>query len=363
LTPDVDDMLLQVVRLVQEAFGYYHVGIGLVEGDEVVYRVGAGVLWDDPQFHFEPSRLKVGKEGLTGWVAATGEPLVISDVSREPQYIRMEGTEARSELLVPIVVKGEVIGVLDVQSDHLNAFDDTDLAVLQSLAHQTSAAIENAQLYEQAQHTAVVAERSRLARELHDAVTQTLFSASLIAEALPAAWDSDPDEGRELLQELRQMSRGALAEMRALLMELRPAALIEADLSDLLHQLAEAASGREGLPVTVTIEGQCDLPPEIRVALYRITQEALNNVVKHAYASQVTVHLCCIPAVKGGGSQLVELCISDDGCGFDTKDVPSDHLGLDIMRERAQAIGATIQIESQSGRGTRVRVLRATDGQ
>jgi signal transduction histidine kinase len=359
LTLDVDQVLEQVVRLVQQAFGYYHVGIGMVEGDEVIYRVGAGELWDDPAFEFKPARLKVGREGLTGWVAGSGEPLLVPDVSLEPRYVWMQGSKSRSELLVPIAVKGEVIGVLDVQSDRLNDFDDTDLAVLQSLAHQIGAAIENAQLYEQAQEAAVVQERNRLARELHDAVTQTLFSASLIAEAVPDTWDNDPAEGRQLLEELRQLSRGALAEMRTLLLELRPAALVETDLSDLLRQLAEAATGREGIPVTVKVDGQCHVPTEVHVALYRIAQEALNNVVKHARASRATVILRASPAPSEWGAGKVELAIHDDGRGFDPDLTPPERLGLGIMRERAQAIGAELTIDSRPGQGTEVRVAWA----
>lgn len=361
LTPNTDQVLTQVVRLVQHALGYYHVGIGLVEGDEVVYRVGAGTLSDDPQFQIRPARLKLGEEGLTGWVAASGEPLLVPDVSQEPRYVWMEGSQTRSELLVPITVKGQVIGVLDVQSDHLNAFDDTDLSVLQSLAHQTGAAIENAWLYEQAQQVAVMEERQRLARELHDAVTQTLFSASLIAEALPASWENDAEVGRQLLRELRQLSKGALAEMRTLLLELRPAALVETSLRDLLRQLAEAATGRTGVPVTVSVQGECRVPADVHIALYRIAQEALNNVVKHSRATQVTVELSCSgPASRadgGEGQRRVELRVCDDGRGFDLQAAPSDRLGLGIMRERAQTIGATLTIDSQPGCGTQMVVV------
>jgi ligand-binding sensor domain-containing protein/GAF domain-containing protein len=144
---DVDEVLRQVIRVIQQAFGYYHVGIGLVEEDEVVYRFGLGNLWSDPDFNFSPARLKIGREGLTGWVAATGKPLSVPNVEEEPRYVGMLGSATRSELVVPIIVKERVIGVLDAQSDRLNAFDETDLMVLQALAHQAGAAIENARLF------------------------------------------------------------------------------------------------------------------------------------------------------------------------------------------------------------------------
>jgi two-component system nitrate/nitrite sensor histidine kinase NarX len=194
-------------------------------------------------------------------------------------------------------------------------------------------------------------ERSRLARDLHDAVTQTLFSASLIAEAVPASWEMDQQEGRQLLRELQQLTRGALAEMRTLLLELRPSALIETGLSDLLHQLGEAAAGRAGVPVSVAVSGDCFVPPDVHVVLYRIAQEALNNVVKHARASEVHLSLHCT-AVPDGGERRVELEVRDDGRGFDPEGVAPDHLGLGIMRERAETIGAQLQIETATGSGT-----------
>ncbi len=354
---DVEELLEQTARLIREAFNYYHVGFGLIEGDQVVYRAGAGVLWNDPTFQFRPVRLKVGQEGISGWVAATGEPLLVPDVRREPRYVELQGSSTLSELIVPITVKGRVIGVLDAQSDLLNAFDETDLTVLRSLALQVGAAIENARLYEHAQELAILQERNRLARDLHDAVTQTLFSASLIAEALPESWENDQEEGRQLLRELRQLSRGALAEMRTLLLELRPAALIESSLADLLHQLGEAVTGREGLPVNVAAEVGCKLPPDVHVALYRIAQEALNNAVKHSRASQVTVRLQCTAAdVERAREERAVLCVSDDGRGFDVNNVPPDHFGLSNMRERAQAVGATLTVESQPGHGTQIKV-------
>ncbi|MBE7552517.1 MAG: PAS domain S-box protein [Anaerolineales bacterium] len=207
----------------------------------------------------------------------------------------------------------------------------------------------------QTQRLAALEERQRLARELHDAVTQTLFSASLIAEVLPEMWERDPARSRRLLQDLKQLSRGALAEMRTLLLELRPAALREAKLGDLIRQLAEAFTGREGVPVTVELDRQGAFPGDMQVSLYRITQEALNNIAKHAGASRVTIQLQRTP---GGSGPLkrVELKISDDGCGFDPASVPLDHLGLGIMRERAEAIGATLDIISRPSRGTQIKV-------
>jgi PAS domain S-box-containing protein len=202
---------------------------------------------------------------------------------------------------------------------------------------------------EQRSAAAATAERERLARDLHDAVTQSLFSVSAIAEALPLVWERDQVAARQGLEELRWLTQGALAEMRNLLLELRPSALVEQSLEALLHQLAEAMAGRTRMPVTTEVTGDCVLPAAVRIALYRIAQESLNNVTKHARASKATIELCCEP----GNARL---CIHDDGRGFDPEQVEGGGLGMSIMRERAQAIAAQIGVDSQPGRGTRVQV-------
>jgi signal transduction histidine kinase len=203
------------------------------------------------------------------------------------------------------------------------------------------------ELTEKAAEAAVAEERNRLARDLHDAVTQTLFSTSLIAEVLPRLWSRNPEEGERRLNELRELSRGALAEMRTLLLELRPAGIAEAPIADLLQHLVESTRGRSRLPVHLEIEGEGVLPPQVKVTFYRIAQEALNNVSKHANADQVLVNLAF-------NEDIVALRVEDDGLGFDVDDVTADHFGLGIMRERAQSIGAEFRVLSEPGEGTKV---------
>ena len=207
-------------------------------------------------------------------------------------------------------------------------------------------------LSQKAAEEAVFSERNRLARELHDAVTQTLFSASLLAEVLPELFSLNPAEAARRLVELRQLTRGALAEMRTLLVELRPNALTDVPLPDLLRQLAEATTGRARLPVELRVEGQAVLPPDVQVALYRIVQEALHNVVKYARAGQAAVTLRL-------SAESVRLSIIDDGAGFDPGAIPAGHFGLRIMRERAESVGARLSIDSQPGEGTRIILVWA----
>jgi signal transduction histidine kinase len=207
----------------------------------------------------------------------------------------------------------------------------------------------NELLQQKAAQDAVVSERTRLARELHDAVTQTLFSATLIADVLPELWEMNLAEGRRRLAELHQLTRGALAEMRALLVELRPNALIEVPLPTLLRQLTEAITGRARINVQLNVDGQCKLPADVQVALYRITQEALNNIIKHSHATQAMVTLRL--------GETVRLTVADNGSGFDRSTVTADHLGLKIMRERAEAIGAKFSVYSEPGEGAQISVI------
>ncbi len=251
---------------------------------------------------------------------------------------------------LPLRIRDRVLGLVGIIGASGEEFSAEQIALFQSIADQMAVAVENARLYEQAEQVAAAAERTRLARELHDAVTQTLFSASLIADVLPRIWERDREQGRVRLEELRELTRGALAEMRTLLLELRPATLTESSLADLLRQLTQAIGSRSRLPVELTVTGERPLPPETQIALYRIAQEALNNIAKHAGASQVAMQLIF-------EAQAVRLTVQDNGRSFDTADIPPHSLGVGIMRERAQKIAADLTIHSQIGEGTTITVV------
>lgn len=258
-------------------------------------------------------------------------------------------------LSVPLFIREEIFGSLVFFFKDRRGFSEEDIQLAMSLGDQAALAIENARLRAESEQNAVLMERNRLARDLHDAVTQTLFSASLIAEVLPRIWQRDPEEGWRRLEELRQLSRGALAEMRTLLLELRPTALTESRLSDLLRQLGDAVSGRARVPVNLTVENEFALHPDVQVFFYRIAQEALNNILKHAGASKVDLLLQF--RESGADGRSVRLVIVDNGRGFNPTEVPPNHLGLGIMRERAQTINAELRVESAVGQGTTIEVL------
>jgi GAF domain-containing protein len=285
----------------------------------------------------------------------SAEVFVVNNAETDPsmasprmqEMIRKEGM--RSLVGAPIIVAGQPFGLFAVafSTPHVSSRDERRL--VHAIGQRAGVAIHNARLFEQAQQVATAEERQRLARELHDAVTQTLFSASLIAEVLPRLSERNPEEGRRRLEELRQLTRGALAEMRTLLLELRPAALMDTPFGQLLQQLAEASASRGSLQINVDAEGEGALPADIQIGLYRIAQEALNNINKHSGAKHVEIRY------RRRGSR-VDLRVSDDGRGFDTSSTPPGHFGLGIMRERARAIGAQLRIESRPDAGTRVDV-------
>ena len=197
--------------------------------------------------------------------------------------------------------------------------------------------------------TAVNDERNRIARDLHDSVTQTLFSTAAIADALPDVWDRHPEEARRGLADLRRLTKGVLAEMRTLLLELRPAAILEKNLGELLDQLADASVARTRVNVTTEITLEDPFPDEVQIALYRVAQEMLNNVVKHSKASHAKI------ALRKAENRVV-LAISDNGQGFDAQRLQSGGLGLVIMRERVASIGARLRIDSSPKHGTVVEV-------
>ncbi|MCX6047030.1 MAG: PAS domain S-box protein [Chloroflexi bacterium] len=297
-------------------------------------------------------------QSLPSQALGAGKPLVIADAEQDVA-ISTAGLSSietglatfgyRAYLVVPIKIKLEVYGALLLCYHQARHFSREAIELALSVGDQTALAIENARLHTQIEHAAVAAERNRIARDLHDAVTQTLFSASMIAEVLPRIWQRNQVVGQQKLEELRALTRGALAEMRTLLIELRPAKLAEIELADLLRQLADGVTGRARVAVTLFITGQAELPPDVKVAFYRIAQEALNNVAKHARAQNVQINLRCDP-------DLIDLFVADDGCGFRFETITPVNLGLSIMQERAEAIGATLSVESLLDEGTKIGV-------
>lgn len=287
-------------------------------------------------------------------MALTGEPVIISnfDLKNPPSELAAV-TGLRSYIGAPIFNENELMGFVSLQARPNNYFSANDGVKLLTFAKQAAIAMMNAKRYEQARELAAVNERQRLARELHDAVSQTLFSANVTAETILLNEDV-PQDLIPPLTRLSQLTRGALAEMRTLLLELRPDALVKADLVELLQHLLHTIAGRKNLNVRLINEFNGKLPPDVQIACYRIAQEAMNNIAKHARASYITIEL-------EGDSERVHLSIQDDGIGFEGLEQYGGHFGLQNIRERAAEINADVTIHSELERGTVVELVWIAD--
>lgn len=309
----------------------------------------------------------------TGQAVQESQPVTIIDIKEamknpslafDQEIIPLLNTLSQqygAVLAVPLIIKEKTTGSLTLYYTHSREFSQEDIDLAVAFCDQVALAIENARLHEKIQEEAVAAERNRIARDLHDSVTQTIFSASLIAEVLPTVWHRDLDEGEKALEELRQLTRSALAEMRTLLLELRPAELAETPLDDLLQKLGESVAGRLRNQVQMNLQPDVHLPLEVKLAFYRIAQEALNNLTKHSGADQVTITLTAVPSppeypTNGQPAyvQSATLQIQDNGCGFNPDAISSEHLGVGIMQERAANSQSRLSINSHTGRGTEI---------
>lgn len=349
----LDQLLVETARTIRESFGYHHVHIGMIEGDSIVFKTAdAGPPGDELFQHCEAVRLVVGKEGLVGWVAGNGESLLVQDVRKDERFIASKGDRTLSEAAIPIKIKGNVIGVLEAESDRVNGFDESDMVVLQSLADQVAIAIENARLYKQAGDLAALEERQKLARELHDSVSQALYGIGLGARTARTLLEREPAKAAEPLDYVLSLADAGLAEMRALIFELRPESLQTEGLVAALGKLVNALGARYQLEVRLEAGDEPDVAIEVKESLYRIAQEAMNNIAKHARANHVDVRL------THANWQLL-LSISDDGAGFDTSAEFPGHLGMHTMSERAKKIGGTFTIASAPNAGTQIQVTIA----
>jgi signal transduction histidine kinase len=282
-------------------------------------------------------------------VIESKQAVIISDLTSFTEQVgHTSFGRVGSAISVPILIAGAVTGFINLNSFRVQFFTSQHAENLQTFANQAAIAIQNARLFEQAQEAAALNERHRLARDLHDSVSQSLFSASIIAESLPRIWEQYPPKALPLVFDLHQLIKSTEAEMRVLLWELRPESLVTTTLDKLLTQLVTAVKSRTTMTIECKVERLRELPEEVRIAFYRITQEALNNIVKHSRATEANIYL------QGAGDKTT-LRIQDNGLGFSVDDV-SAGLGLGNMRERAEMIGASLELASQRGQGTEIIV-------
>jgi signal transduction histidine kinase len=356
-----EQLVANAAQVIHERLNYPHVVIPLMhagEPDYLLFRAHAGAYRDA----FEaPYQLPV-TQGVTGAAVTQRRVQLVNDVREDPRYVAPPvPIKVRSELAVPIVLGEEVFGCINIEG--LHPFDDDDVASVQIIADHLAVAIKNSRLSSEARQAAVMRERQRLARDLHDAVSQALSSISLMSQSLVTAWRRDPAEGERRAHRLEELARLAFAEMRALLRELRPTSNgmhspTSAGSDDVRNLGLKAALQRFASMVapqtpSIRLDFAAYRPqaPTLEEGLYLICREALSNSIRHSSAPRVDVH------AVAATDELV-ITVADNGAGFDPRllDIRSDltehGIGLHTMRERAESLGAVCEIRSQPGQGT-----------
>ena len=350
--PRLDTVLQQLADSARELVGARYAAIGVPDGDGGFSKfVTSGM---------SPAQLEALGElprthGLLGAMLESPEPFRTNDVQLDPRF---EGwppqhPSMHSFLGVPLVSKGEIVGALYLTEKHgrrRGSFSDSDQELAELLAAHAAVAVENARLHEEGRELTIVEERKRLARELHDSVVQTLHGIVLVAEGAARQSSNESRRAAQALQEVAQLTRDALADMRSMLFELRPASLEEHGLAEAVRKHVDVLARVHGVPVAVACAGGERLDAHTEQALFRIVQEALGNAVRHSACARVEVSVDV-------GAERTLVVVRDDGTGFDVGEARrrSGRLGLVSMHERAEAIGASLEIES-SPTGTRVRV-------
>lgn len=342
---EINELLSKVSELIKDTFNYYGVHIFLL--DEQKNQLIFNGKWEGKPYHFT---LDIGQDSLNGKAAFYNQAILANDVALEPSY-RMDDhyPETQAELVVPLRIGNRVIGTLDILSTEKNAFNPDDLLVVQSLGDQIAIAIENARLYDRSRELAVLEERNRMARELHDSMNQSLYSVILFTGAARNEADQVGSQAiQNLLERAENMAKQALKEMRLLVYELRPLELEEKGFLGALQQRLDTVEGRAGIDVELKINQQAPLPVYLEDALFRIVQEALNNIIKHSNATKVTIEMDI-------NEEACKMRIIDNGIGFDPASIQTRHgMGLLNMRERAEELGGKLFINSIPFQGTEV---------
>jgi signal transduction histidine kinase len=345
----VEPVLQRLVHAARDLVGARYAALGIPDGSGNFARFLTSGMTDEQIARIGPLPRT---HGLLGAMLSSHEPYRTRDIRTDPRFWGWprEHPTMMSFLGVPIAAKGTVTGAFYLtDKEGADEFTDDDQELIEMLAAHAAVAIENARLYERSRELSVVEERNRLARDLHDAVVQTLFSVVLTADAAALLVDRDPAGAKLELEQLRALAHDALRELRSLVFELRPADLEAEGLTTTLRKHAEVLSRVNEVAIEVRIEGELDVDSGRAVEVFRIIQEALNNALRHASAGGVTVSV----AHRDGG---LVAWVTDDGIGFDpdAPGVRGRRLGLTSMEERAAALGGTLRIDSAPGRGTTV---------
>jgi signal transduction histidine kinase len=346
----VEPVLQKLVDAARELAGARYAAIGVPDGDggfacfitsgmsdELVASLG-----DLPRTH-----------GLLGAILESPEPYRTRDIRQDPRFRgwwpRAHPSMA-SFLGVPIISRGTIAGAFYLtDKEDGETFSDDDEALITTFAAHAALAIENARLHERSRELSIVEERNRLARDLHDAVTQKLFGVVLAAESGTALLERDVHQAAGQLALVRDLAREAMEELRSVIVHLRPAALESEGLAVALDKHVDVLRRLHGLQIALEVHGDAPVPAAVEGDVFRIAQEALHNALRHARAVHIAVTLRCEPG-------RVQLTVGDDGAGFERDAVRPRSLGLTTMAERARAAGGTLEIDTAPGAGTTVRL-------
>jgi signal transduction histidine kinase len=346
----VEPVLQKLVDAARELAGARYAAIGVPDGDGGFGRfITSGMsdaliasLGELPRTH-----------GLLGAMLESAEPYRTEDIRQDDRFRgwwpRTHPSMA-SFLGVPIVSRGAIAGAFYLtDKEGAATFSDDDQALIETFAAHAALALENARLHERSRELSIVEERNRLARELHDAVTQKLFGVVLAAESGTALLERDVNQAGAQLALVRDLAREAMEELRSVIVHLRPAALEFEGLAVALGKHVDVLRRTHGRAIGLEVDGAAPVPAAVEADIFRIAQEALHNALRHARAEHIDVRLRCEPG-------RVQLAVSDDGDGFARDAVRSRSLGLTTMAERARAAGGTLEIDTAPGAGTTVRL-------
>ena len=359
----VEEVLQRLVDSARELAGARYAALGIPDGEGGFRRFLVSGMSDQLIAAMGPLPRT---HGMLGAMLDAAAPYRTEDIHEDPRFRGWwpkRHPDMRSFLGVPIVSADGIIGAFYLTEKQGGAtFDADDEAVIELLASHAAIAITNARLYERSRELSIISERNRLALELHDVVSQKLFSVMLTAEAAAAQLDRDPDAARRQLERLSELARESLDELRSLILGLRPPELERDGLEGALRKELEMLGHVHGIEIELEVDGPASAggpngDGEREFAILRIAHEALNNAVRHARADHVTVRLSQRPDV-------VTVEVRDDGVGFDPRraEVRSRHLGLTSMEERARELGGHLEIRSAPGSGTTVLLLVEGDG-
>ncbi len=361
----VEEVLQRLVDSARELVGARYAALGIPDGSGGFRRFLVSGMSDQLVAAMGPLPRT---HGMLGAMLETHDAYLTDDIHRDPRFRGWwprEHPDMRSFLGVPIIARGRVIGAFYL-TEKLGAtdFETTDRELIELLAAHAAIAITNARLYERSRELSILSERNRLALELHDVVSQTLFSLNLGAESAVTLMDRDPDSAKVQLERVRELAREALAELRSLILGLRPVDLERDGLAGALRKEVDMIRRLHGIEVSSDLEdavaetgGRATETGARTADVLRIAQEALHNAVRHSRAGHVTVRL------RDRGETLW-LEVADDGVGFDPTDpeLRSRHLGLTSMEERARELGGRLELSSVPGSGTTVRLEVSGDG-